>query len=58
MGGMALIQAQWQKAWFEQMEREGKKVIVVDPKGDFGNQINQLTLTGTLRSSTNARYRK
>ncbi|GGA35219.1 hypothetical protein GCM10007416_05080 [Kroppenstedtia guangzhouensis] len=42
MGGVALIQAQWQKTWFEQMEREGKKVIVVDPKSELKSQISGL----------------
>lgn len=40
MGGM---QAQWQKVWFEQMEREGKKVIVVDPKNERKFNENYLT---------------
>lgn len=39
MGGMSWEQAQWQKAWFEQMEREGRKVVIVDPKNEFENYL-------------------
>lgn len=46
MGGMGWEQAQLQKAQFERMEREGKKVIVWDPKEDFGSNVLTLGKAG------------
>jgi hypothetical protein len=41
LGGMGWVQAQAHKVWFEKMEKEGYKVIIVDPKSErrFSNPL-------------------